>query len=808
MSRTASILGWSLGLLPPVALGLLWLWPQTTLRPLLTTLLSTALEQPVTLETLSLSAQGLEAHGLSVGRFLHLPKMTLSWDLGAGLSGVPVTEVLDLTGLTLESTWDGSQPPRPAGQPVTTPPPEVPARNNPALSPAWLAALPRQIHCRNCRLILATPQGTRSLNWEFHTHPAHPAPARQAWIRVEDMPGTLRLDLLLPDLEAPVPMALMALEGFLPLAPWRAQFPGLLPAGLGGEAHVLAQSEITLPSLFATAPQPETVTPAARGTLALALWDGQWPQPPLSGVALEITLDVSASLEDWQISPRPPVTVTLPTRNLSTPAVDLPLWLGQNLTLRLLDGPDKLVCHGGKETPADCVGSCRWRLAGDGAAYLELEWHHTTPAAPWQGLLRLSGTTLPLPDAQGTLDTLRLEAQLDPATRHHHGTLDLTLSPPAHLAPPLNLTGRWQGDGMALSAQGTLAPPTSPDTQAHVTLRQHLSSGQGALDWNATLLTPQTPPQLLPRLLPPLGQTLERLSGHLHGSGTLTWGHAITGLATLTAQELRLGAPGISLEGLDAAVTLTLPDLLVPAPAHLSLARLESPLPVTDTRLQVSRHDAQHVDLEQLEFALWGGRMSLDPTRWQVLPPAGSLLLRLQGLDLAQLSHWMNQPGLSLEGRLSGQIPLSVDAATGLEGMVLDQGQISADGPGRIRLDPTLGRSLMESSGLPPVVLAALEDFHYDVLSATIQRSAQGEVTTRVRLEGHNPALERGRRVAFNLTLSGELDRIARRVLELSSLAQKLAERAGTPSRAAPTPHQGTPASPPGPHPQPRESPP
>jgi hypothetical protein len=65
-------------------------------------------------------------------------------------------------------------------------------------------------------------------------------------------------------------------------------------------------------------------------------------------------------------------------------------------------------------------------------------------------------------------------------------------------------------------------------------------------------------------------------------------------------------------------------------------------------------------------------------------------------------------------------------------------------------------------------MLSALDDFHYDRLSATIEKPADGVAHLRIETFGRNPAVEGGRPFAINLNLETDIDRIA------ASLAQAL----------------------------------
>ena len=64
--------------------------------------------------------------------------------------------------------------------------------------------------------------------------------------------------------------------------------------------------------------------------------------------------------------------------------------------------------------------------------------------------------------------------------------------------------------------------------------------------------------------------------------------------------------------------------------------------------------------------------------------------------------------------------------------------------------------ALVAQSGMG-FVFQALEDFRYDVLDAKVELATDGALALAVRLQGHNPAVENGRTIAFNLNLNESL---------------------------------------------------
>ena len=55
------------------------------------------------------------------------------------------------------------------------------------------------------------------------------------------------------------------------------------------------------------------------------------------------------------------------------------------------------------------------------------------------------------------------------------------------------------------------------------------------------------------------------------------------------------------------------------------------------------------------------------------------------------------------------------------------------------------------------LVTDALEDFHYDVLSSSLDYDPSGTLRLGMRLQGQNPAIEQGRPIHFNINLEEDI---------------------------------------------------
>src|SRR5262249_13174283 len=136
---------------------------------------------------------------------------------------------------------------------------------------------------------------------------------------------------------------------------------------------------------------------------------------------------------------------------------------------------------------------------------------------------------------------------------------------------------------------------------------------------------------------------------------------------------------------------------------------------------------------------LAGGDVVLDPVR--IGKGAPELKLKAHGLDLQQLLALASIEGLDGTGSLSGEIPVTLDPA----GIRVKGGQLAAAAPGRLSYAPGKPPAALQGGGESvSLALAALTDFRYDELRATLDREASGQVSIGMHVRGKNPGFYNG----------------------------------------------------------------
>lgn len=203
---------------------------------------------------------------------------------------------------------------------------------------------------------------------------------------------------------------------------------------------------------------------------------------------------------------------------------------------------------------------------------------------------------------------------------------------------------------------------------------------------------------------------------------------------------------------------------------RLRVRRIEAGLTLTDAEVDLRQGAGGAPQIARTAANALGGRIETGP----ITAATGRqrITLRLTGVDLPALLALGAPEGLSATGEVSGQIVVTASA----NDIVVEQGTLSANGPGRLAYAPRQGVSLGDEAAM---LLLVLSDFRYERLTITMERTPAppGQTPTmqaRMRLEGSNPGFQEGRRINLNVNLSGELEDAIRSALGLYRLPAEI----------------------------------
>ncbi len=159
------------------------------------------------------------------------------------------------------------------------------------------------------------------------------------------------------------------------------------------------------------------------------------------------------------------------------------------------------------------------------------------------------------------------------------------------------------------------------------------------------------------------------------------------------------------------------------------------------------------LDLKQLQLALFGGQVR--GAQQQIdLSKDAKVLLQLDKLQLAELLKQHPSADMTGQGTISGTLPLSIEQGK----LTVAQGSVAALEPGgKIAYQSEKAQAMAASNQGMKIVMQALQNFHFSVLSAGVSYSKEGQLLLALKLEGNNPDFEKGRAVNFSINLEENL---------------------------------------------------
>jgi len=257
---------------------------------------------------------------------------------------------------------------------------------------------------------------------------------------------------------------------------------------------------------------------------------------------------------------------------------------------------------------------------------------------------------------------------------------------------------------------------------------------------------------------PALPVTLDK--GELNLSTQCTWSQKTPPELQATidftgGQGLLYGAP---FSGFTVQYQLRfLPKLASLKPGIVELVQLQGPVPVDNFLLKTSLSPSAHgrhpkLLIEQAGAELLGGKIHLENCTYDSNNPQSECLLHIDDFDLQQIIALQKVEELAASGRVYGNLPLHFTS----QGVTVNQGQLQNGSEGGIiRYRPTGGA--LQGSPHTAYALKALEEFHYQRLTALVNYVPDGTLAVNLQLQGNNPKLENTRPVHLNINTEQNL---------------------------------------------------
>jgi hypothetical protein len=270
---------------------------------------------------------------------------------------------------------------------------------------------------------------------------------------------------------------------------------------------------------------------------------------------------------------------------------------------------------------------------------------------------------------------------------------------------------------------------------------------------------------------------VENVDGSIGLAGRLAWtARGLVPDLTLTLKDLAFALSGAELRQVNGAIKLArLWPPATPSGQKLTALVVAPGVPPAKLSLQGQLDAKPLLKLDRVAIEIAGGTISAANLAIDAGDPAIDTSLKVEQVDLAEITRLIGLDGLSGSGRLDGQIPLVLKGGK----VAISAGHLAAREPGLLRYQPgNLPPEIAAAGESVQLALQALSDFHYDKLALDLDKAISGEGTVQLHLEGNNPAVLSGQLFNFNIRIESNFDRLADIALLSLRSAEELLRRA------------------------------
>ena len=202
-------------------------------------------------------------------------------------------------------------------------------------------------------------------------------------------------------------------------------------------------------------------------------------------------------------------------------------------------------------------------------------------------------------------------------------------------------------------------------------------------------------------------------------------------------------------------------------PLTIESVKLAAGLDMTHISADIELEKSNSLTLRELHSELLEGRLDIARLRFSD-NSIEDTTVELSHISVEKLLAFADIDGLRGTGFLNISLPLGSDQS----GLHIKDGVFAATRPGRLSYSkPGLAAS--------NIGLQALEDFHYQKLSGSLNYQSEGAYRIGIRLEGNNPALYAGHAVVFNLTINGSLPELFEALFLTGSFEESVLKQIG-----------------------------
>lgn len=274
-------------------------------------------------------------------------------------------------------------------------------------------------------------------------------------------------------------------------------------------------------------------------------------------------------------------------------------------------------------------------------------------------------------------------------------------------------------------------------------------------------------------------------AGRASAAVQLRWDKIVTSTAQVDLAQIGGHYNKVIFSGVNAEMALTLDKGIASSKtAKLHVAVLDVGLPVQNIKAQFTLmpHPGELlpvIKMQKVSANLLGGKAFSGPFDLDFARNKNEFVVQLEHIDLDKIMQLEQQEGLQGSGLLDGQLPISLSR----EGIAVENGQLAVRAPGGvIRYTPTPKvANLAQTNPSVNMVVDALRNFHYQVMSIHSDYKTKGDLNLQVHIEGRNPDWQAGKPVHLNLNLQENIPVLLRSLQVGGEISERVRQHYQTP---------------------------
>ncbi|WP_026180203.1 YdbH domain-containing protein [Hahella ganghwensis] len=228
-----------------------------------------------------------------------------------------------------------------------------------------------------------------------------------------------------------------------------------------------------------------------------------------------------------------------------------------------------------------------------------------------------------------------------------------------------------------------------------------------------------------------------------------------------------------------ADVQFTENDLRFVSPLELSADNALASVPLinlsSNLKGSIRWAEGLHCDLQLMSAGLetFGGSLTLLKEAPIDCPLTTFLPIQLKDLDLGQLVAVENE-NVQATGKIAGFLPINIHQGQ----FSISGGQVAAQAPGTVKLlDVPQWRQMAGENQAVMFAVDALQNFHYQSLTSSVDYAPEGKLMLGVAMKGSNPDFRNGTPVNYNLNVESNIISLLRSLEIPDDLIKRLEER-------------------------------